>query len=283
MRSNVVFSYITTSVWAICVVAMSGALLVGGSVPVNAEENSEVHLLAKDGALKISGKIVQIKGGQYHIQTTVFGVMKLDLTKFDCIGSACQSAEQIAPVRVPISAPVKGKPAPEPRKTTIVLSAAGSQTERLLSLIAKAEATELGYDTVQLGARIRPPEPPTKMTMGQIKRWVHNTPRQPHAIGRYQFIPKTFNMLQRRLRLPDSTIFSPAVQDMMALELLNDAGYRGFLSGRKSSKAFMDSLALIWAGLPMETGRSKYHGYAGNKATISRAYFTSNMADIFHN
>ncbi|MEL6312237.1 MAG: hypothetical protein AAFQ17_07745 [Pseudomonadota bacterium] len=74
--------------------------------------------------------------------------------------------------------------------------------------------------------------------------------------------------------------FSKAVQDRMASVLLAEAGYARFLSGRLSRDDFMDNLAGIWAGFPMRNGKSRYHGLAGNRATISRAEFTRHVVAI---
>lgn len=46
-------------------------------------------------------------------------------------------------------------------------------------------------------------------------------------------------------------------------------------------RAFMNNLAKIWAGLPNDTGKSHYAGYAGNKASISWASFDAQMAQVF--
>lgn len=119
-----------------------------------------------------------------------------------------------------------------------MLSKRGPKTKRLLDLIAVAEAPHRGYNAVQVRARIAPPAPPTKLTLGQIKAWVKATPRQQHAIGRYQFIPATFNVVQRRLGLSDKTRFSPAVQDRMAMVLVADAGYQEFLQGAITADRF---------------------------------------------
>jgi len=43
----------------------------------------------------------------------------------------------------------------------------------------------------------------------------------------------------------------------------------------------MDNLALIWAGLPQADGRSAYHGYAGNRATITRTRFEQLFLGVF--
>ena len=45
----------------------------------------------------------------------------------------------------------------------------------------------------------------------------------------------------------------------------------------------MDNLARIWAGLPLPSGKSAYHGYAGNRATITRAFYAEQMGRIFGN
>lgn len=151
----------------------------------------------------------------------------------------------------------------------------------LRSLIAEAEAGSAGYDAVQYGARIKPPAPPTQLTIGDIRRWIKATPGQPHAIGRYQFIPPTFERLVHILGLTDQDRFSPRIQDQLADILLEDAGLSAYVSGAMRQTVFMDNLAKIWAGLPNSTGRSHYHGYAGNKATISWDYFQSEMDRIF--
>ncbi|WP_392337302.1 hypothetical protein [Loktanella salsilacus] len=152
----------------------------------------------------------------------------------------------------------------------------------LKHLIGWAEAGRNGYDAVQHGARIGPNKRPTQMTIGQIKQWIRATPGQPHAIGRYQFIPATLDTLVREIGFSANTIFTADVQDRLADLLLEDAGYSLFVDGKVSRHQFMDNLAKIWAGFPNSTGRSFYHGYAGNYATISWNEFDHHMASIFN-
>lgn len=152
---------------------------------------------------------------------------------------------------------------------------------RLLSLIARAEAGSRQYDAVQHGARIPPPRPPTDMTLADIARWTSATPGQPHAIGRYQFIPPTLRRVAAHLGLGPETRFSPAVQDALALVLLEEAGLRGFEAGRIDRRQFLHGLARIWAGLPLPDGRSYYEGHAGNSAAMSWAEFDSGIARIW--
>ena len=157
----------------------------------------------------------------------------------------------------------------------------GSDVGRLKSLIALAEAGPRGYDAYHVGASRPPPKRPTQMTLGEVRSWVKRTPGQPHAIGRYQFIPNTFDALVRRAGFRSTTRFTPDVQDKMADLLLKDAGFTKFKHGKISMTRFMNNLAKVWAGLPESSGRSAYHGYAGNKATISWAFYKDNMTAIF--
>ncbi|MBM7069996.1 hypothetical protein [Actibacterium sp. 188UL27-1] len=160
-------------------------------------------------------------------------------------------------------------------------SAFGGQQALLLDLIATAEAGPLGYDAVQYGARIKPSKPPTQMTIAEIFAWIKATPRQPHAIGRYQFIPKTLDYLVTQLGIDRNQRFSPAVQDQLAHVLLQQAGLSKFRSGELNRRQFMNGLAKIWAGLPNSSGKSHYNGYAGNKATMTWARFDAQMIRIF--
>jgi len=154
-------------------------------------------------------------------------------------------------------------------------------TAELLTLIALAEAGPAGYDAVQHGATVKPNFPPTHMTLGEIYAWIEETPRQPHAIGRYQFIPKTLRRVARIRGYGPDTFFSPDVQDSLALVLLEEAGLSEFRNGTLDKTKFMHNLARIWAGLPLPTGKSYYEGYAGNKATMSWPTFWRGMQRIF--
>ena len=167
-----------------------------------------------------------------------------------------------------------------PGRLDAPLSSGGGKAGRLHDLIAQAEAGPMGYDAVQHGARVKPPKRPTRMTLGEIYEWIRVTPGQPHAIGRYQFIPATLRHSAKRLRLPPETRFSPEVQDQLANLLLGDAGFLKVQKGEISVEAFMLNLAKIWAGLPLPSGRSYYQGYAGNKATMDYAVFAREVRAI---
>jgi muramidase (phage lysozyme) len=119
------------------------------------------------------------------------------------------------------------------------------------------------------------------MTLAEINAWIDATPGQPHAIGRYQFIPATLRRLVRDAGLGSGTVFTPRIQDQLADMLLAEAGLNAFLDGALPQMSFMNNLAKIWAGLPNSSGRSHYHGYAGNKATMTWTHFRAEMDRIF--
>lgn len=156
----------------------------------------------------------------------------------------------------------------------------GSGIVRLRALIGAAESRRDGYDAVQHGARIRPPKLPTRMSLGEIYDWIDATPGQPHAIGRYQFIPATLRRVAGKLGVPRTARFDVALQDRLGDVLLAEAGWHRFRAGTLGRVAFMNNLARIWAGLPNSSGKSHYHGYAGNKASVTWARFEAEMVRI---
>ncbi|KPD10464.1 hypothetical protein [Phaeobacter sp. 11ANDIMAR09] len=152
---------------------------------------------------------------------------------------------------------------------------------KLMTLIASAEAGRAQYDAVQHAARIKPGKRPTQMTLGEIYDWIARTPGQQHAIGRYQFIPATLKRLARHAGAKPGDLFSAKMQDRLAHQLLEEAGLSAMIAKDMSRTDFMNNLAKIWAGLPTSSGKSYYHGYAGNRATMTWAHFDAEMARIF--
>lgn len=156
----------------------------------------------------------------------------------------------------------------------------GADVMRIRHLIGQAESRRDGYDAVQHGARIKPAKRPTDMTLREIYQWIKDTPGQPHAIGRYQFIPKTLMRVAQKIGAKPGERFSPAFQDKLGDVLLAEAGLHRFRAGKLKRAAFMHNLAKIWAGLPTASGKSYYEGYAGNKASMTWARFDAEMARV---
>lgn len=174
------------------------------------------------------------------------------------------------------------RPPHEPVYAAVPLGRAGAADVQVIrALIEEAESRRDGYDAVQHGARIKPRKRPTQMTVAEIYAWIDRTPGQPHAIGRYQFIPATLKRVMRTLDIDPAERFSPALQDRLSDVLLAEAGLQRLRAGEITRHAFMNNLAKIWAGLPNRSGRSHYAGYAGNKASISWARFDAALAQVF--
>lgn len=184
------------------------------------------------------------------------------------------------PVNLPIALPKQTHimtsairaPYRHPNGTTLV--------EQIRFIIGQAESRRDGYDAVQHGANVRPSKPPTQMTLREIYAWIDATPKQPHAIGRYQFIPKTLKRVVNEAGVPLDALFTPDVQDVLSDILLADAGLHEFQAGRMKRHDFMNNLAKIWAGLPNSSGKSHYHGFAGNKASLTWKAFDAQMQEI---
>lgn len=162
----------------------------------------------------------------------------------------------------------------------IVGSIYGSDVHLIRALIQEAESRKDGYDAVHFGARIRPGKRPTEMTLAEVFEWIDATPGQPHAIGRYQFIPPTLRRVVAKAGVNMSQRFNRKVQDQLADILLAEAGFHRFRTGALGREVFMNNMAKIWAGLPNSSGKSHYDGFAGNKATMTWARFDAMMERI---
>ena len=222
----------------------------------------------------VLGLVVTLSAGGAQGQQVLFGIS--DIRGDGQIQFGLDLGQSAAPIFID-----RSEPAAEPERAPFISSRSGDRSSRLLDLIGHAEASGAGYDSVQHGTRTKPAKRPTDMTIAEILDWIEATPGQPHAIGRYQFIPKTLRALVRRGGIGRQDRFTPALQDHLANMLLEDAGYSAFVSGQLSQKRFMYNLAGIWAGLPLPSGRSRYHGYAGNHATISWNTYNSEVTRIF--
>ncbi|MDF9304716.1 hypothetical protein P5P81_20365 [Tritonibacter mobilis] len=159
--------------------------------------------------------------------------------------------------------------------------AVGVDVAEIMNVIASAEAGRANYDAVQYGAKIKPPAKPTDMTLLEIYTWIDATPGQPHAIGRYQFIPATLRRLVKHQGVPLGRKFNKSLQDQLAHQLIEEAGLSQFKAGEISQTKFMNNLAKIWAGLPTSNGKSYYHNYAGNRATVTWDTYKARMDAIF--
>lgn len=103
------------------------------------------------------------------------------------------------------------------------------------------------------------------------------------ASGRYQFITSTLVATVKEMGLnPDSTKFSPKIQDEMIIHVLKK--YRGldrWLVGKLPTNAFLKNLSQEFASLPNpETGVSFYQGVGNNKAGTTTGNAVTQLAQI---
>lgn len=139
----------------------------------------------------------------------------------------------------------------------------------LLGLIRQHEG---GYNSVNRGrAGDTPGGWPglESMTLGQVL----TAQERGHvfAVGAYQFIPSTLRLVMSELGVVGTTVFSPPVQDALAVGLLLGAKRRnlsGYLRGKHADlDAAQLDLAREWASIPGPDGRGVYDGdAAGNRA-----------------
>ena len=145
----------------------------------------------------------------------------------------------------------------------------------LLDLIAKGEGN---YNSVNRGYAGDTPggiqrltgKPFAKYTVGEVmayqRSWLY-------AVGRYQFIPRTFRFAVAHSDVSHQDLFTPEVQDQLAIALIihKRPAVGAYLRGEHSNLGWaMNEMAYEWAAIEYRNGRGYYDGYSGNRASISR-------------
>lgn len=131
----------------------------------------------------------------------------------------------------------------------------------LLEMVGTAES-EGQYNAIY-GNAWQTDVPLTTMTLNEVldhQRTLIASGAQGSAAGKYQMLPKTLRGLIKDLGLTGDEVFSPSMQDMLALQLLKRRGYDDFTSGKITASEFQDNLAKEWASLPTTAGTGYYDG-----------------------
>ncbi len=92
------------------------------------------------------------------------------------------------------------------------------------------------------------------------------------ATGRYQIIHDTLKGLQASQKLTNDTLFTPELQDKLAVALMVGRGYSKWWTGAMTDADFAHGLSMEWASLPdpQNGGKSHYDGdSAGNHASTT--------------
>lgn len=162
-----------------------------------------------------------------------------------------------------------------------MIAAAGIVIERnkvtanyteLLSIIAQGESKG-NYDAY-FGNATNTELRFTDMTVAEVLVWQKQFVEQgspSNAVGKYQFIRPTLAGLVRELDIDKSARFDEALQDRLAIRLLERRGVHDYLAGRISREQLAHNLSKEWAALPRVIGgdpSSSY--YAGDGLNHSR-------------
>ena len=157
--------------------------------------------------------------------------------------------------------------------------------EELLQFIRKLESRDDYNSYFGKGTKaekIQPPKPISEMTLGEVLEYqnmVRKAGGTSTAVGAYQIIQKTLKQLMRDMNLREDDVFDEALQDKMALKLLERRGLEKFKSGKLSLEKFGENLAKEWASLPVlaptkrrgieiQPGQSYYKGVGSNKSLV---------------
>lgn len=100
------------------------------------------------------------------------------------------------------------------------------------------------------------------------------------AVGRYQIIRHTLQSLQAKAQIPNSALFTPELQDKLAVLLLIGRGYPKWWRGVMGDQEFAHGLSMEWASLPdpYNGGKSHYDGIGPNHAGTSLGVLLNMLA-----
>lgn len=128
--------------------------------------------------------------------------------------------------------------------------------ENLLTAIRKYEAPK-GYGQIYGGMKGVPPGTNVAVMKLRSVRALQDIAlkagSKSSAVGGYQFIKKTLIRVMADLKLTGDEMFASALQDRMAIHLMNGRGYQKYMAGSISAEAFCNNLAMEWASLPVVT------------------------------
>jgi muramidase (phage lysozyme) len=114
------------------------------------------------------------------------------------------------------------------------------------------------------------------MSVKEVMQWQSDYVRQGNAssaVGKYQIISTTLAGLVRELGLDADQKFDAAMQDRLAIALLERRGAEDYVNKALSRDDFAASLAKEWAALPKVVGENSNDSYYAsdglNKSLVS--------------
>ncbi len=144
----------------------------------------------------------------------------------------------------------------------------------LLSVIAKGESG--GNYNAHFGNPANTTTRFTDMTIAEVLDWQTKHVAGgsiSNAVGKYQIIQPTLMGLVAKLEIKPNERFDEAMQDRLAIALLEQRGANEYVSQKLSREAFAANIAKEWAALPKVSGenpeRSYYSGDGVNASNIT--------------
>jgi conjugal transfer mating pair stabilization protein TraG len=118
----------------------------------------------------------------------------------------------------------------------------------------------------------------TDMSVGQVLQWQQQYVKGgsvSSAVGRYQILRPTLEGLVSEQHISLSARFDPALQDRLAINLMERRGSVAYVYKKLTPQQFAANLAKEWASLPRMTGKdpaaSYYDGDGINASRVSIA------------
>jgi len=165
------------------------------------------------------------------------------------------------------------------RQTANPVQEACPSVKPILNLIGRTEGTDRGdgyNETLAYGAFVTAGDVIlTAMTLSEIDALQTDMLAHPRnflnssAIGRYQITRTSLRTLKSKLALGEDVVFTAALQDRLALELLKRRGLDAWRAGKIDDREFALNLAKEWASLPNPSTGKGY--YPGQKAAVDYA------------
>ena len=154
------------------------------------------------------------------------------------------------------------------------LSVNPSTYSQLLGLIGRAESN--GNYNAYFGNSRNTSIEFTKMKIGDVMKWQADFVAKGNAssaIGRYQIIDSTLAGLVRQLGINKNERFDEAMQDRMAIALLERRGAESYVNKELAPEQFAANIAREWAALPKVIGdkpdESYYQSDGLNKSRVT--------------
>lgn len=107
----------------------------------------------------------------------------------------------------------------------------------------------------------------TSMSLAEVLMWQKEYIQQgspSNAVGRYQIIHPTLEGLIAQLKLDTATIFNQALQDKLAITLMEGRGSIQFIDNKVSAEELAHNLSKEWAALPNVIGEAPESSFYAN-------------------